>query len=111
MTKDNVLRASSNMAMLKIVAKKLGELNQDVVYVGGCATALLVNDSLRNNIVEEIKNVNNQLKKHLQKEFEAIKNNEQFERVLPGHLNEGPLSVVMQRVSMVMQRLEQIIQG
>jgi len=238
MIKDNLLRASSNMAMLKIVANKLGELNQDVVYVGGCATALLVNDPLavdvrttldvdciidvislmqyhkfeeklrkkgfknashdnvicrwicdeiildvmptdekifgfgnrwykealqnavtheigsgiqiksitapyfiatkieafktrgdndllvshdfediitviagRKNIVEEIKNANNPLMKHLQKEFEIIKNNDQFERVLPGHLNEGPLAVVMQRVGVVMQRFERIIQG
>ena len=49
--------------------------------------------------------------KHLQKEFEIIKNNDQFERVLPGHLNEGPLAVVMQRVGVVMQRFERIIQG
>ncbi|MCX7125437.1 MAG: hypothetical protein NTU49_06780, partial [Gammaproteobacteria bacterium] len=65
----------------------------------------------RKNIVEEIKNANNPLMKHLQKEFEIIKNNDQFERVLPGHLNEGPLAVVMQRVGVVMQRFERIIQG
>lgn len=47
----------------------------------------------------------------LQQEFEIIRNNDQFERVLPGHLNDGPLSVVMQRVSVVMRRLEQILQG
>src|SRR3989338_1466185 len=238
MVKNNLFRASSNLAMLEIVARKLDELNQDVVYVGGCATALLVNDPLavdvrttldvdciidvislmqyhkfeeklrkkgfknashdnvicrwicdeiildvmptdekifgfgnrwykealqnavtheigsgikiksitapyfiatkieafktrgnndllvshdfediitviagRKNIVEEIKNANNPLMKHLQKEFEIIKNNDQFERVLPGHLNEGPLSVVMQRVGVVMQRFERIIQG
>jgi len=46
MSKNNSLRASSNLAMLKIVANKLGELNKEVVYVGGCATALLVNDPL-----------------------------------------------------------------
>ncbi|MDP1574650.1 MAG: hypothetical protein Q8L78_06945 [Coxiellaceae bacterium] len=36
---QKLFRASSNLAMLEIVARKLGELNQDVVYVGGCATA------------------------------------------------------------------------
>lgn len=32
--------------MLALTAKKLGELNEQVVYVGGCATGLLVTDPL-----------------------------------------------------------------
>ena len=32
--------------MLEIVARKLGQLNNDVVYVGGCTTALFINDPL-----------------------------------------------------------------
>lgn len=32
--------------MLALIAKKLGELNEQVVYVGGCATGLLITDSL-----------------------------------------------------------------
>jgi len=40
------VRASSNLAMLEFVARKLGELNNDVVYLGGCATALFINDPL-----------------------------------------------------------------
>ncbi len=238
MLKNNLLRASSNLAMLQIVAKKLGELNEDVVYVGGCATALLVNDPLamdvrttldvdciidvisllqyqkferklrkkgfknasqdnvicrwlcdeiildvmptdekifgfgnrwykealqnsvtheissgiliksvtapyfiatkieafksrgnsdlltshdfediitiiagRKEIVEEIKNANASLKKHLQLTFQTIVKDDQFERVLPGHLNEGPLSVVMQRTKMVIERIKNIIEG
>lgn len=238
MQKNNLLRASSNLAMLKIVARKLGELNEDVVYVGGCATALLVNDSLamdvrttldvdciidvisllqyqkfekklrekgfknasqdnvicrwlcdeiildvmptdekifgfgnrwykealqnsithkilpdiliksvtapyfiatkieafksrgnsdvltshdfediitiiagRKEIVEEIKNSNTLLKKHLQLAFQSIVKDDQFEQVLPGHLNEGPLSVVMQRTKMVIERIKKIIEG
>ncbi|HXH55577.1 MAG TPA: hypothetical protein VNK03_07550 [Gammaproteobacteria bacterium] len=39
-------RATSNLAMLEIVARKLGKLNDKVVYLGGCATALLINDPL-----------------------------------------------------------------
>jgi hypothetical protein len=30
--------------MLEIVARRLGNLNEDVVYLGGCATALFIND-------------------------------------------------------------------
>src|SRR5476651_1529369 len=39
-------RVTSNLAMLEIAAKKLGKLNDKVVYLGGCATALLINDPL-----------------------------------------------------------------
>ena len=38
-------RATSNLWMLEIVARKLGELNDEVVYLGGCTTALFINDS------------------------------------------------------------------
>ncbi|HAT1815615.1 TPA: hypothetical protein I8Z13_002112 [Legionella pneumophila] len=32
--------------MLEFVARKLGELNDEVVYLGGCTTALFINDPL-----------------------------------------------------------------
>jgi len=37
-------RATSNLRMLERVARKLGRLNDEVVYVGGCATALIIDD-------------------------------------------------------------------
>lgn len=40
------IRATSNLAMLEIVARKLEELNDEVVYLGGCTTALFINDPL-----------------------------------------------------------------
>jgi|GEM_PF-3389532 len=40
------IRATSNLAKLEIVARKLEELNDEVVYVGGCTTALFINDPL-----------------------------------------------------------------
>ncbi|MDF1684876.1 MAG: hypothetical protein P1U36_09525 [Legionellaceae bacterium] len=39
-------RATSNLRMLEFVARKLGELNNEVVYLGGCTTALFINDPL-----------------------------------------------------------------
>lgn len=36
----------SNLAMLELVARKLGALNDEVVYLGGCSTALFINDPL-----------------------------------------------------------------
>jgi len=40
------IRATSNLAMLEVVARKLEELNDEVVYLGGCTTALFINDPL-----------------------------------------------------------------
>src|SRR3990167_5494675 len=39
-------RATSNLKMLELVARKLGELNNEIVYLGGCTTALFINDPL-----------------------------------------------------------------
>lgn len=36
--------ATSNLALLEIAARRLGNLNENVVYLGGCATALFIND-------------------------------------------------------------------
>lgn len=39
-------RATANLRMLEFVARKLGPLNDEVVYLGGCSTALFITDSL-----------------------------------------------------------------
>lgn len=44
--KQTHIRANSNLAMLEFVANKLGSLNGEVIYVGGCSTALLINDPM-----------------------------------------------------------------
>ena len=41
-------RATSNLRMLEIVARKLGSLNDEVVYLGGCTTALFTMKILLN---------------------------------------------------------------
>jgi len=38
--------ATSNLRMLEYVARKLGVLNDEVVYLGGCTTALFITDPL-----------------------------------------------------------------
>jgi len=38
--------ATSNLRMLETVARRLGTLNNKVVYLGGCAAALFISDSL-----------------------------------------------------------------
>ncbi len=37
-------RATSNLALLELAARRLGNLNENVVYIGGCATGLFIND-------------------------------------------------------------------
>src|SRR3982750_755033 len=37
-------RATSNLALLELAARRLGNLNENVVYLGGCATALFITD-------------------------------------------------------------------
>lgn len=39
-------RANANLRMLEFVARKLGPLNNEVVYLGGCSTALFITDPL-----------------------------------------------------------------
>ena len=39
-------RESSNLKMLEFAAIKLGKLNDEVVYLGGCTTALFITDPL-----------------------------------------------------------------
>lgn len=231
------VRATSNLAMLEIVAKKLGNLNDRVVYLGGCATALFISDPLsldvrptldvdciidvislgqyhkfenelikrgfkksieddiicrwhygeiildvmptdekilgfgnpwykealdhavvhqisdgllvksvmapyfiatkieafrtrgnndllgshdfediitiiagRVEIVDEMALTSDKLKYHLKQFFEEMLNNDQFERVLPGHLSDGPVSVTMQRVQTVKSRIKKIVE-
>jgi len=42
--KNDRLMKSANIEMLNIVAEKLDELCEELVFVGGCATALLITD-------------------------------------------------------------------
>ena len=46
MKKEMQQRARANLDKLEFVARKLGELNNEVVYLGGCSTALLISDDL-----------------------------------------------------------------
>lgn len=46
METNRLRRATANLRMLEFVARKLGVLNEEVVYLGGCSTALFINDPL-----------------------------------------------------------------
>ena len=46
MVNSRRMRATANLRMLEFVARKLGKLNDEVIYLGGCSTALFVTDPL-----------------------------------------------------------------
>ena len=45
MSGTKITNAASNLAMLAFVAKKLGPINKKLVFLGGCATSLLITDA------------------------------------------------------------------
>ncbi len=47
---NKYFQATSNLAMLEIIARRLEELNNEVVYLGGCTTALFINDPLSSDV-------------------------------------------------------------
>ena len=61
----------------------------------------------RENIAEEIALTNEGLSTYLQVIFKKIISNNQFAQALPGHLNDGP--VTLQRVKTVMDRIQKIV--
>jgi len=65
----------------------------------------------RVDIVEEVALANGGLKKHLQQVFTEILKNNQFMQVLPSHVSDGPVTVTMQRVQKVIERIKKIIEN
>jgi len=63
------------------------------------------------NIVKEISNAQDNIKEYINSELRNILNNPEFISILPGHLAEGPVSVTMQRVEKVINRMHEITQG
>lgn len=64
----------------------------------------------RAEVTDEMTLTSNKLKLHLKQFFEEVLKNEQFERVLPGHLSDGPSAITMQRVQIVKSRIRKIIE-
>jgi hypothetical protein len=61
----------------------------------------------RAEIVDEIEAEGDALKFHLREFFDSIITNTKFQQALPGHLNDGPIT--LERMQMVIRRLEKII--
>lgn len=89
-------RAISNLKMLEKAAKKLGKLNEEVVYVGGCTTALIIDSPLTLDVRQK-------------SFFMELLQNGQFQQSLPGHLTDGSATVTLQRVQQVMNRIKILI--
>lgn len=43
-------RAVANLAMLEFVARKLGNLKDECVFLGGCSTALFITDPVSSDV-------------------------------------------------------------
>lgn len=96
--------AITNLAMVSNVATRLGDLVENVVFLGGAATALLITDSAANDVrptmdvdiialidgrselVDEIAQGPENLRIHLAETFRELLRNERFLEALPGHL-------------------------
>ncbi|HLB56558.1 MAG TPA: hypothetical protein VJK30_04440 [Coxiellaceae bacterium] len=63
----------------------------------------------RVEIAEEVAMCNREIKAHLGRVFSDILKNDQFEVALPGHLNNGSVSMIMERVQIVKKRIEKIV--
>lgn len=61
----------------------------------------------RVEVVDEIAAEEDALKSHVKIFFNSIITNANFQQALPGHVNDGPIT--LERVQMVMERLEKII--
>lgn len=61
----------------------------------------------RVNLVEEVRDASSGLKNKIKEEFKQLLQNDQFERTLPGYVNDGPAT--MRNVKVVIDRINQII--
>lgn len=50
MSVKNNNRTAANLAMLEFAARKLGKLKDEVVFLGGCTTALFITDSVLQDV-------------------------------------------------------------
>ncbi|HEX9875666.1 MAG TPA: hypothetical protein VGC50_03310 [Gammaproteobacteria bacterium] len=118
--------ADSNIELLAGVAEALGELRERFVFLGGCATALLIafedrgkgdyleshdlEDVLsvvdgRPEIVDEIAQAEPELRRYVGKVFAGLVADEGFLNALPGLIIEGSPAA---RAPVVLQRLRTI---
>lgn len=63
----------------------------------------------RDSIVNEMISASEHLYAYLRESFRSLLNNEQFLLALPGHLNQGPYELTMQRVGVVLVRIRKMI--
>ena len=89
--------SNPNLAILELVAHALGPVCEDVVFVGGCATGLLLTQARpdRIRITEDVDIVAQALTVHdyhaiearvRAQEFSALFDNADFETTIAGHL-------------------------
>jgi hypothetical protein len=129
----NIRPENPNLAQLVAVAAKLEPMLDQIAFVGGCVTGLLLTDPAaapvgrgrndfrmshdledtvtvvdgRPEITEEVHRAPAELQKYLGDEFRALLSNRDFLEAAPGHLL--PDAASQQRLGLVMNRMQQFL--
>ena len=100
-----------NLAIVEMAAERLGELREETVFVGGCATGLLLTDPASPPVratrdVDEIASANAALRAHLAKSIAFLLKDPDFHAALPGQLpsdaaNQARLPIILARLRMI----------
>lgn len=116
-----------NLDKLIAAAQSLGPLLDEIVFVGGCVTGLLISDPAaapvrqtldvdaivtvidgRPELGDEVCLSAADLRKYLSDEFKALLSNREFLDALPGHLL--PDAASQQRKELVLKRMQQLVE-
>lgn len=116
-----------NLDKLIAAAQSLGPLLDEIVFVGGCVTGLLISDPAaapvrqtldvdaivtvidgRPELGDEVRLAGSDLRKYLSDEFKVLLSNRSFLDALPGHLL--PDAASQQRKDLVLKRMQQLVE-
>lgn len=109
---------TDNLEHLLLVARKLGDLREQFVFVGGSVLELLISDpaqppvrptldvDLRRELAEEVARSEPELREYLAVRLRRLLDERDFIDALPGHLFHDPVSQA--RLPLVIERLERM---
>ena len=96
---------AKNIAMIEFIARKLEEINDEIVYIGGSTIIISVLDG-RPEIVQEISTASESLKSYIINAFNSLMDIRQFREALPAHVNYG--EITYDRASVIWERMKNI---
>src|ERR1035437_4752661 len=91
--------ANPNLELLTAIANAMGPLRDKVVFVGGCATGLLITRPLvvdcREELLPELRSAPPEVSSFVAKAIQAILQNPIFSNVLPGIVSQSNRSGIV----------------